>query len=172
MLSICSKCKKIKPIWAFRNDKKNMSCVRSVCKECDNKYQKKYYRDNIEERREKNIRYHRKTYKKLAGYYAENAMRRYACKLKQTPHDINLDIVKEIYYIRDIITRFKGEQYHVDHIIPLSKGGLHYEDNLQILKASINRSKSDKLDYEANGICKRHINNIKCALDRYRTTYK
>ena len=31
--------------------------------------------------------------------------------------------------------------YHVDHIIPLCKGGLHHENNLQILTAHQNQSK-------------------------------
>ena len=36
-------------------------------------------------------------------------------------------------------------KYEVDHIIPISKGGLHHEDNLQYLTIAENRRKSDKL---------------------------
>lgn len=39
----------------------------------------------------------------------------------------------------------KDIKYHVDHIIPLSKGGLHHPDNLQILKAVDNLRKGCKL---------------------------
>lgn len=39
------------------------------------------------------------------------------------------------------------KQYHVDHIIPLAKGGLHTPDNLQIMPAEENLKKSDKLDF-------------------------
>ena len=35
--------------------------------------------------------------------------------------------------------------YEVDHIIPLSKGGLHHQDNLQYLLKEENRRKSNKL---------------------------
>lgn len=35
--------------------------------------------------------------------------------------------------------------YEVDHIIPLSKGGLHHEDNLQYLTIKENRSKGNKI---------------------------
>lgn len=34
-----------------------------------------------------------------------------------------------------------GHKMHVDHVMPLSKGGLHHEDNLQILPAGINMRK-------------------------------
>lgn len=39
------------------------------------------------------------------------------------------------------------EQLEVDHIIPLSKGGRHDEDNLQILCRSCNSKKSNHVNY-------------------------
>jgi len=38
-----------------------------------------------------------------------------------------------------------GEEYHVDHIIPLAKGGLHHPDNLQVLPADLNLKKGAKV---------------------------
>ena len=35
--------------------------------------------------------------------------------------------------------------YEIDHIIPISKGGLHHPDNLQYLTMVENRSKRDKI---------------------------
>lgn len=39
-----------------------------------------------------------------------------------------------------------GVQYEVDHIKPLSKGGAHHPDNLQIITAEENRKKAAKYE--------------------------
>lgn len=43
-------------------------------------------------------------------------------------------------------------KYHVDHIIPLSKGGEHKAENIQILCPSCNVKKSAKLNYVPNNV--------------------
>lgn len=48
--------------------------------------------------------------------------------------------------IRDIY-RNCPDGYEVDHIIPLSKGGLHHENNLQYLPKKENRRKGNRLDW-------------------------
>ena len=56
----------------------------------------------------------------------------------QTPPWADLDKIKEIY-----LNCPKG--YEVDHIHPISKGGLHVDYNLQYLTISENRSKNNKI---------------------------
>jgi 5-methylcytosine-specific restriction endonuclease McrA len=63
----------------------------------------------------------------------------YRAKLKnQTPINADRDSIKEFY-------SNCPEEYEVDHIIPISKGGEHTISNLQYLTITENRKKSNKL---------------------------
>ena len=55
------------------------------------------------------------------------------------------ELIQQIYVQRDRLNQAAGFiQYHVDHIIPLAKGGLHHPGNLQVIKASDNVRKGAK----------------------------
>ena len=70
---------------------------------------------------------------------ANEAWQRYHAKQKdQTPLDADIKLIQKIYENCP-----KG--YEVDHIIPISKGGLHHQDNLQYLPWIENRRKGNKL---------------------------
>ena len=70
---------------------------------------------------------------------------RYAAKKKyQTPDDEDLSVVKQFYLNCP-------EGHEVDHIIPISKGGLHSILNLQYLPISENRQKGAKLNWRPRG---------------------
>jgi 5-methylcytosine-specific restriction endonuclease McrA len=43
---------------------------------------------------------------------------------------------------------YRADMATVDHIVPLSKGGLHVEDNVQLACMACNASKSDTLTAE------------------------
>lgn len=49
--------------------------------------------------------------------------------------------VAKFYAAARALTLLAGEPYHVDHIKPLSKGGLHHPDNLQVLRGVDNLRK-------------------------------
>jgi len=67
------------------------------------------------------------------------AWQRYQAKLKnQTPDNVDKKELQEFYLNCP-------EGYEVDHIIPISKGGLHCLTNLQYLTISENRKKSNKI---------------------------
>ncbi len=71
-------------------------------------------------------------------YNAKNAKRR-ARKLNQTPQSANLQLIQSYY---EIAATMQGIE--VDHIKPLSKGGMHHQDNLQLLPRHLNQLKSNK----------------------------
>jgi 5-methylcytosine-specific restriction endonuclease McrA len=53
--------------------------------------------------------------------------------------------INEIYCEAKRLTEKTNIPYEVDHIIPISKGGKHHEDNLQILLCNENRKKNNKI---------------------------
>lgn len=61
-----------------------------------------------------------------------------ASLINQTPDDADLDLIKDIY-------KNCPKGYEVDHIFPISKGGLHHQNNLQYLTVNENRSKGNKV---------------------------
>ena len=79
---------------------------------------------------------------------ANNKTYRYRTKKAgQTPNltkDQNKKI-RQIYKECDTISKRTGIPHHVDHIVPISKGGIHHPDNLQILTAEENIRKGNRL---------------------------
>lgn len=53
--------------------------------------------------------------------------------------------INEIYCEAKRMTEETGIPHEVDHIIPISRGGKHHEDNLQIITMSENRKKHSKI---------------------------
>ena len=67
---------------------------------------------------------------------------------EQTPElsDDEEALIQHVYDQRDMLNQAAGFiQYHVDHIIPLAKGGQHHPDNLQVISASENVRKGTKV---------------------------
>jgi hypothetical protein len=108
---------------------------------------KDYYEDNKIKviKRQKNYREENKD--KLA---AKSAKRR-ASKIQATPIWLtseNFAQIEELYTIAQMFKLYTGQEYHVDHIVPLRGHkvcGLHVPWNLQVLPAKENMVKSNKL---------------------------
>lgn len=79
---------------------------------------------------------------------AARAAKRRALKLKATPAWADLDKIAAVYAEAKALREATGQEYHVDHVIPLQSKfvcGLHVETNLQILPGQANRSKGNRL---------------------------
>jgi hypothetical protein len=77
---------------------------------------------------------------------AEKHARRRARIKNQSPPITNLEksLCTALYWMSRVLSNSCNEPFHVDHIQPISKGGLHVFDNLQILSAEENLSKHTK----------------------------
>jgi len=101
----------------------------------------KYRQEHKTEKALYNVKYRQNNPDKIN---ARNAKRR-ASKLKQISSTANLNKIAKFYSKAQKLSKDTGIKMHVDHIIPLSKGGLHHENNLQIITATQNLRKSNKI---------------------------
>lgn len=88
----------------------------------------------------------------IARWHKENKVRSYAHtrarslrKRGQTPADADFDAIAALYEEAAALTKETGVKYEVDHIKPLSRGGLHHQDNLQVITRAQNLSKGARL---------------------------
>lgn len=123
-------------------------------------YNKKWREDNYEDQREKRSKYHKDNRERILSYqkwWRENnpdkvAAARFsrrvnfdnACPSWLT--DEMIEEIKSFYILAKDCAAVSGEEYEVDHIVPI-KGknicGLHVPWNLQVLPKDINRSKTN-----------------------------
>ena len=71
--------------------------------------------------------------------YADNAKRRAKLKGDNSIEIKNLYALREFYEVMSL-----GEKFHVDHIVPIIKGGTHKIENLRVIPAIDNLRKGMK----------------------------
>lgn len=79
---------------------------------------------------------------------AEKSVRRRNTQGQATPPWADISAIRAIYREAARLTKATGEPHHVDHVVPLISPvvcGLHTQSNLQVLPASINLSKGNRL---------------------------
>lgn len=88
----------------------------------------------------------------IARWHKENRTRSYAHtrtrslrKKGQTPPDADFGAIAALYEEAARLTRETGVKHEVDHIKPLSRGGLHHHDNLRVITRAENLSKGARL---------------------------
>jgi len=86
------------------------------------------------------------------AYKTQHSAKYNAKKENQTPSDADLEKITYIYQVCESMNQTSRENYEVDHIKPISKGGLHHQDNLQILEKILNNKKRAKITNEYKGI--------------------
>ena len=90
-------------------------------------------------------------YMKRMNQRIYDAVKRFI-KMTTSDSTINRKAIEDLYTKQQGLCAISGESlengYHIDHIIPLSRGGKHSITNVQLLLPRINLYKSNKLDYE------------------------
>lgn len=127
----CSGCTSLLLLSAFHKDITKNSNIHAKCKDCESKRYKIYVTKNKDK-------------------YAYYAAKRRAAKLSRTPVWLTEEdtwLIKEFYLLAEEREKYIGIKWHVDHIIPLQGklvSGLHIPQNLQVISAKENISKSNK----------------------------
>lgn len=120
-------------------------------KEKRKQYAKEYYHKTKDIRKEHKTEYLKEHYKNNKARYIAHDAKRRASKLNATPvwlSKFDHDYIKHIYIQAKELQKLDGIPRHVDHIIPLQGKtvcGLHVPWNLQILTATENASKGNRI---------------------------
>ena len=157
-MKVCVKCNTEKSTDAFGKDVHKSDGLNSYCKQCCAEYAKQYRKENkatVAEYKasikDRTSEYNRQYKQNNLASVAKNEAKRRASKLNATPAWLTEDddfIFNEIYEMAKLRSENTGVEHHVDHIVPLQgieANGLHVWWNLQIIPASENLSKSNKL---------------------------
>lgn len=169
----CPRCLETKSLDLFSPDNRTRSGVQSRCRPCQAEIARERYASNPErhresvrgfakrnpdEIRERNRRYRKANPEKISEWkrldrtrnkariLADNAQRRTLLRSGNHPE------IKMMYALRDFYEAMSiGEKFHVDHIVPLSRGGKHEANNLQVIPAIDNLRKSDAVNESQQG---------------------
>lgn len=105
-----------------------------------------YHRKWREDNQKRHIQYVREWQKrnpeKMRAMWAAQKARKIAATVPLT-HEEQAEVIA-LYAKARALTELTGEPYHVDHIKPLAKGGLHHPSNLQVLRGVDNLRKGAK----------------------------
>lgn len=110
-------------------------------KDYDSLAYKRYREDNKEKLQEALQNWKKQNPEKWKSIKRRAERRRHEM-IKSTRGDAEENAKIEYFYqLRDWLIEVTGIEHHVDHIKPLSKGGTHSSDNLQVLTATDNLKK-------------------------------
>jgi hypothetical protein len=159
-MKLCTKCGECKDLSLFHKDKTHADGYRSFCKACVGLYMRKNYEKNkdkikakvyawIENNRERHNEKCKRWVKNNRASVNARTARRYASKTQATPAWLTPDdhwMIQEAYALAKLRTQMLGGHWEVDHIVPLrgrTAMGLHVPWNLQVIRRSENRRKSN-----------------------------
>lgn len=162
-LKTCCRCKEVKARTEFNKRKDTKDGLLHYCKDCHRLANKKSYMkdpekhkarcriwqdNNVNKQREIDRKYYKKNKEKVINWHVSaNQRRRALIHTNIVDKDITLD---KVYEKANGICGICGnycirKKASLDHIRPLSKGGTHTWDNIQLAHFNCNSKKGDKL---------------------------
>jgi 5-methylcytosine-specific restriction endonuclease McrA len=118
---------------------------------------KREYKQHWFQENKERLRPERQAYRDANRGQTREAQRRYKARKRDAvmpSSRLELSAVQALYWIAGVLSNSCDESFHIDHIIPLSRGGSHTFENLQILSAEENLRKGSKLPEELE-FCRR-----------------
>lgn len=167
----CSKCKEWLPLAKYPKDKNKWDGLNGICKECASEKYKSIYAKNPKKKYAKVLEYQRRTgliskYKPYnPKYYSseKSKAKKLARSMRRRVLKKSADLEYKITYL--VVERIKEKygnkcaycgndcsvKFHIDHKLPLARGGGNQFDNLALSCPTCNYRKNDKTDIEFIG---------------------
>ena len=151
----CTKCSEVKSLESFGKNSRSKDGLMYMCKACNTAAAAAWQEANRVKANANNRAWVLANPEKASDTYkawAEANPDRYAAiagkgrvirRGGSVSSIYNIEFCTPFYAESRRLTRETGIQHHVDHIVPLAKGGLHCQTNLQVLTASENIAKGD-----------------------------
>jgi 5-methylcytosine-specific restriction endonuclease McrA len=128
-------------------DKVRETNLRYSRKEEVKKRHKEYNQSHAEQIRKNNRSLVDRNRERYRAYWRNRWARKHASEGNLTPEDIQAQFKRQkgkCYYCNNPL----GDDYELDHVVPLSRGGSNLPDNIVMACKPCNRSKHDKLPHE------------------------
>ena len=162
----CSRCKELLPLSEFRKDGSKWDGLYGFCKKCAKEKDRKSYEKDREGKCKKVLEYKIRTGTRYNPQYyksekakrkkmVRDAKRRKSIRNANKKSRITKEIIEKVLEIYSGKCAYCGcecyDGHHIDHKIPLSKGGGNEIENLALSCPNCNWSKRDKTDIEFIG---------------------
>jgi len=139
-LKFCYKCETAKERAEFNKKTRSKDGLQDECKTCKNVFRVAYYKKHSDKERIACKAWQDAHPDKSAAIGGKSL----AIKRGGSASDIyDIELCIPFYAEARRLSRETGIPHHVDHIIPIAKGGLHCQTNLQVITATENIKKGD-----------------------------